>query len=59
MEDDALMEIRGLSENARRHIQHKLRNGLQSVISCIEEGALEDASHRVIDISDELRKMGL
>lgn len=59
MEDDALIEIRGLSENARRHIQHKLRNGLQCVISCIEEGALEDASSRVIDISDELRKMGL
>ncbi|MCC6502325.1 MAG: hypothetical protein IT362_04205 [Deltaproteobacteria bacterium] len=59
MEEDAIREIRGLSECARRHLQHKLRNGLQSVISCIEEGALEDASRSVLDISGELRKMGL
>ncbi|OGP14460.1 MAG: hypothetical protein A2052_06755 [Deltaproteobacteria bacterium GWA2_54_12] len=59
MEDNAVTEIKNLSENARRHLQHKLRGGLQSVISCIEEGALEDASNRVLDISDELRNMGL
>jgi hypothetical protein len=59
MEESAVMEIKDLSENARRHLQHKLRGGLQSVLSCIEEGALEDASNRVLDISDELRKMGL
>jgi len=59
MENNAVTEIKNLSENARRHLQHKLRGGLQSVISCIEEGALEDASNRVLDISDELRNMGL
>jgi len=59
MDDNAVTEIKNLSENARRHLQHKLRGGLQSVISCIEEGALEDASNRVLDISDELRNMGL
>lgn len=59
MIDDAVMEIRGLSEDARRHLQHKLRNALQSVASCIEEGAYDDASRTVLDISGELRKMGL
>jgi hypothetical protein len=59
MEDSAVTEIRNLSTSARRLLQHKLRNGLQSVISCIEDGALEDASNRVLDISDELRNMGL
>lgn len=59
MDEDAAREIRGLSLDARRHLQHKLRNGLQSVISCIEEGAYDDASKGVIDLSDELRKMGL
>lgn len=59
MEKSAVMEIRNLSENARRHLQHKLRNGLQTVIACIEEGALVDASNGVLDISDEMRDMGL
>lgn len=59
MEDNAVTEIRNLSTSARRYLQHKLRGGLQSVISCIEEGDLEDASNRVLDISDELRNMGL
>jgi hypothetical protein len=59
MDERALEEIRGLSENARRHLQHKIRNGLQSIISSIEEGELKDASSRVLDISDELRSMGL
>ncbi|MBI2401103.1 MAG: hypothetical protein HYV23_08645 [Deltaproteobacteria bacterium] len=59
MEDNAITEIRNLSTSARRHLQHKLRGGLQSVISCIEEGALDDASNRVLDIADELRNMGL
>lgn len=59
MEDSAVTEIRNLSDNAKRHLQHKLRNGLQSVISCIEEGAIDDASNRVLDIADELRNMGL
>lgn len=59
MDESALKEIRNLSENARRHLQHKIRNGLQSVISSIEEGELKNASSRVLDISDELRNMGL
>lgn len=59
MQDDAAREIRGLSEGARSHLQHKLRNGLQSVLSSIEEGALDEASRAVLDISGELRKMGL
>lgn len=59
MEDSAILEIRNLSTSARRYLQHKLRSGLQSVISSIEEGALEDASNRVLDIADELRNMGL
>lgn len=59
MQEEAVREIRGLSEGARSHLQHKLRCGLQSVLSSIEEGALDDASSFVLDISDELRKMGL
>ncbi len=59
MDESALMEIRNLSENARRHLQHKIRNGLQSVVSSIEEGEFKDASSRVLDIADELRNMGL
>jgi len=59
MEESAVTEIRNLSTSARRHLQHKLRGGLQSVISCIEEGDLVDASNSVLDIADELRNMGL
>lgn len=59
MDEQAMAEIRGLSENARRYLRHKLRNGLQSVISCIETGETGNASECVISISDELRKMGL
>lgn len=59
MEDNAITEIRNLSTSARHFLQHKLRGGLQLVISCIEEGALVDASNRVLDIADELRNLGL
>lgn len=59
MDELAITEIKGLSENARRYLQHKLRNGLQSVISCIETGEPGGASDCVMSISDELKKMGL
>lgn len=59
MEDEAVAEIRGLSENARRYLQHKLRNGLQSIVSSIETGSTESAADCVFSISDELKKMGL
>lgn len=59
MEKSVVDEIKSLSEDARRLLQHKIRGGLQSVMSAIELGELEGASSGVIDISDELRKMGL
>lgn len=57
--EQAVIEIKGLSENARSYLQHKLGNGLQSVISCIETGETGNASECVFSIADELRKMGL
>lgn len=59
MEDAAVTEIRGLSENARRHLQHRLRDGLQSVVSCIETGAPETAVECALSMADELRRLGL
>jgi len=59
MEKSAVDEIKSLSEDTRRLLQHKIRGGLQSVMSAIELGELGDASSGVMDISDELRKMGL
>jgi len=59
MQEEAVREIRALSAGARCLLQHKLRNGLQSVLASIEEGELDDASKAVLDISGELRKMGL
>lgn len=59
VDEKAAAEIKGLSEDTRRYLQHKLRNGLQSIISSIEIGSPESASECVASISDELRKMGL
>lgn len=59
MKKNAVEEIKNLSEDAKRLLQHKVRGGLQSVISAIELGEPGEASSCVMDISDELRKMGL
>lgn len=59
MDDKTIAEIKGLSEDARHYLQHKIRNGLQSIISCIETGLPENASDCVLSISDDLRKLGL
>ncbi len=59
MEKSAVEEIRSLSEDARRYLAHRIRDGLQSVISAIELREMGEAACGVMDISDELRKMGL
>lgn len=58
-EKGAVMEIRGLSENARHYLQHTLRNGLQSMLSSLEEGSGDDAAKCIIRLSQELGNLGL
>lgn len=59
MEKNAVDEIKSLSMDTRRHLQHMIRDGLQAVVSAIELGKMREATRGVMDLSDELRKMGL
>ncbi len=58
-EKSAVSEIRSISDNARRFLQHTLRNGLQSIVSSIEEGSCEDATECALSLSRELQRLGL
>ncbi|MBI5887073.1 MAG: hypothetical protein HZB85_10920 [Deltaproteobacteria bacterium] len=58
-ETKALTEIRGLSLDARSHLQHVWRNGLQIIAGATEMGEPQTVTEEVIKISDELRRLGL
>lgn len=55
----ALAEIASLSTDARMHLQHVYRNGLQSVSGFVEEGQPEAAQTAIQGISHKLKEMGL
>jgi len=58
-EAKALTEIRGLSLDARSHLQHVWRNGLQVIAAGTEMGDPQVVSEEVVRISNELRRLGL
>lgn len=58
-EPKAIAEIKALSLDARAHLQHVYRNGLQSVSGLVEEGQPEAAQKAIQGISHELRRLGL
>lgn len=58
-EAEAVKEIRALSPNARGHLQHVLRNGLQSISGLIELEEYERAREMIHDVVHKLRKVGL
>ena len=58
-EKSAVIEIRHLSDNARRYLQHTLRNGLQSIVASIEEGSGDNAAECALSLSRELQRLGL
>ena len=58
-EAKAIAEIRALSPDARMHLQHVYRNGLQSVSGLVEEGQPEAAQDVIQGISEQLRRLKL
>ncbi len=58
-EEKAVCEIRGLPLPARSHLRHVYRNGLQTILCCIETGLLDEARRQVRKIANELQDLGL
>ncbi|MEK6758313.1 MAG: hypothetical protein AABY51_00920 [Deltaproteobacteria bacterium] len=48
-----------LPEEIRAHLRHRLRNGLQAIISTIEVGTIDASMDSVIDMGEDLRRLGL
>lgn len=48
-----------LPEDVRAHLRHRLRNGLQTIISSIEVGTRDASMDSVIDMGEDLRRLGL
>ncbi len=48
-----------LPEEVRAHLRHRLRNGLQAIISSIEVGTRDASMDSVIDMGEDLRRLGL
>lgn len=59
VEAKAIAEIRALSDNARSHLQHVWRNGLQVIAAGTEMGEPKAVTEEVHKISNELRRLGL
>lgn len=58
-ETGAVREIKGLSVNARRYLQHTRRNALQSVAASVEAGTADEAEASIKGFDHELRRIGL
>jgi len=58
-ESKAVEEIRGLSLDARSHLQHVWRNGLQVIAAGTETGESNVVTEEVYKISNELRRLGI
>jgi hypothetical protein len=58
-EDKAKKELSVLPPDARLHLQHVCRNGLQTIACMIEAGSAEEAKDEVMRLAVELRTLGL
>lgn len=48
-----------LPEDVRAHLRHRLRNGLQAIISSIEIGTRDASMDSVLEMGEDLRRIGL
>ncbi len=58
-EANAEKEIKRLPLDARLHLQHIFRNGLQTIACMIEAGWAEGAMDTVMRLACELERLGL
>lgn len=58
-EAKAVAEIRSLSPDARAHLQHVWRNGLQVITAGTEMGEPVVVTDEVYKLSNELRGLGI
>lgn len=58
-EAKAIAEIRGLSNDARYHLQHVWRNSLQVMAAGAETGRTDMVAEEVVKVTNELRRLGL
>jgi len=58
-ESKAVKEIRSLSPDARLHLQHLWRNGLQVIAAGAEIGESDVVTEEVYKLSNELRRLGI
>lgn len=56
-EEAAVKEVRALSDNARRHLSHVVRNGLCIIISSARLG--RDVERTVFELESKWRELGL
>jgi len=52
-------EIRAMSEAARSHLSHLIRNGMQGVAGAIEMKRSVTAIDEINEMSEKLRRLGL
>lgn len=57
-ESRAIAEIQGLSDDAKGHISHHLRNSLQGVISALYMGDKEKVEEVLEHIVEDLKRWG-
>mgnify|MGYP001583046163 CR=1 FL=1 len=58
-EAEAVRQIKALPKEARSHLQHVFRNGLQNIAGAIELHHLEDAKDIIFQIDQNLRRLNL
>jgi len=58
-EEKAKKEIAALPLDARLHLQHVCRNGLQTIACMIEAGSADGANDEVRRLARELGSLGL
>lgn len=51
--------ISSMPEDVRALLRHRLRNGLQAIISSIEVGTRDASMDSVIGMGEDLRRLGL
>lgn len=51
--------ISSMPEDVRALLRHRLRNGLQAIISSIEAGTRDASMDSVIGMGEDLRRLGL
>lgn len=59
--DDKVIEdaIRGLDSNIRLHLAHVYRNGLQTIVCCLETEQYDEAKRQALRLGAALKEMGI